>query len=250
MGGGSATSAADQETNKQIQTGIKAGTAQQELNQVNQVTPTGSLTYTQTGKNKDGTPIFTATSKLNQPFQNILDTGTGAAQGILDANKAKWAAGPNINETGITNQIMDWGKSYYQPIFDAQDNTQEAKLLNQGIAPGSEAWNNAKNLSSRNQNDAYTQLLLQGQGTAIDAAMQNYSAPLGALSTLLTGAQPNLSFAQTPQASVQQPDYQAAYQNAQSQNNSMLGGLFSIPKTILGGWASGGLGGGASGGLF
>ena len=242
MGGGSPGSDATKVTDKQIQTGIKAATAQQELNQVNQVTPTGSLTYTQTGKNKDGTPIFTATSALTQPFQNILNTGTSAAQGILDANKDKWASGPDINETGITDQIMKWGHDYYQPIFDSQNENQEAKLLNQGIAPGSKAWNDAVNLSSRNQNDAYTQLLLQGQGTAIDAASQNYNAPLTALSTLLTGAQPNLSFAQTPQANIQQPDYQGAYQNAQSNQNSMLGGLFSIPKTILGGWASGGLG--------
>ena len=275
-----------------LQYGIKAGTAQNELNQVNQVTPTGSLTYrpvmspvvpkldkmgrkivgpngkilTTGGKpvfNADGTPKTQAITKLNPAQQALLNAqtatntaGAGAACNIIGANAGKWAAGPDLgpmaDETGITKAIMGWGHDYLQPVFDSQNASADAKLANQGIAPGSEAWTNAHRDTARNQNDAYTQLLLQGQGQALSAQAQNmqrgemaYMDPLRAISTLSTGAQPSVQFAQTPQAGVQAPDYTTAannqYNAKKANSDALMGGLFKIPQTILGGWASGGL---------
>lgn len=251
-----------------LQYGIKAGTAQNELNQVNQQTPTGTLQYKQNGTNADGTPRYTAVTKLAPNQQKLLNTqtrastaGAGAGGRIINANAGQWAAGPDLgptaDETGITKSIMGWGQDYLQPVFDAQNASADAKLANQGIAPGSEAWMNAHRDSSRNQNDAYTKLLLEGQGQALAAQGLNmqrgemkYMDPLRALSTLSSGAQPSVNFAQTPQANVQSPDYaQAAqneYQSKKSNFDSMMGGLFKIPQTLLGGWASGGMGAGGS----
>lgn len=231
----------------------KAGIFQQGLNQVNQVTPTGSLTYRVSGKRADGSPIYTAVTKLTPNQQKLLYAHTGrdisgarTARDIIGKNAADWAAGPDMDETGITKAIMGWGQDYLQPVFDAQNASEEARLANQGIAPGSEAYQRAKMMSSRNQNDAYTKLLLEGQGQALSAAEAKYMDPLRAISTLSTGAQPGVNFAQTPQANVSSPDYANAAQNeyqAKEQNyNNMMSGLFKIPQTILGGWASGGFG--------
>lgn len=229
----------------------KAGIFQNELNQVGQVTPTGSLKYTQNGTNPDGSPRYVATTTLRPRQQNELNAQTGAgtaaanaATGIINSNASQFAAGPDVNETGITKAIMGWGQDYLQPVFDAQNASQTAKLANQGIAPGSEAYTNAMRDTSRNQNDAYTQLLLQGQGQALTAAEAKYNDPLKAIATLSGGSQPNVNYAQTPQAQVQSPDFgqlaQQQYQAQRSNYDSTLSGLFKIPTTLLGGWATGG----------
>ncbi len=283
--GGPSVPNANKVADQALQYGIKAGVAQNELNQVNQITPTGSLTYSPvkspdkwvakrgphgniardtTGKpvmvnmggkaqfNADGTPKTKAVTKLNPDQQALLNAqtatntaGAGAAGNIIGANAGNWAAGPDVNETGITKAIMGWGHDYLQPVFDSQNAAADAKLANQGIAPGSEAWTNAHRDTSRNQNDAYTQLLLQGQGQALSAAEAKYMDPLRAISTLSSGAQPAVNFAQTPQAGVTAPDYTTAannqYNAKKANSDALMGGLFKIPQTILGGWASGGL---------
>ena len=231
----------------------RAGIFQNELNQVNQRTPTGSLTYHRIGTNPDGSPIMRATTELTPQQRQLMQGQTNAdirsanaASGVIGANAGNWAAGPNMDETGITKAIMGWGQDYLQPVFDAQNASQDAKLQNQGIMPGTEAWTNAHRDTSRNQNDAYTKLLLEGQGQALSAAEAKYMDPLRAISTLKTGQQPTVNYAQTPQAGVSDPtNYSSnAYSsyNANKQNSdALMGGLFKIPQTILGGWASGGL---------
>jgi hypothetical protein len=238
--------------NQELQYGIKAGTAQNELNQVNQVTPTGSLRYKQVGKHPDGTPIWRATTALNAPQQALLNAQTGAATSgasavgnIIGANAGQWAAGPNMDETGITKALMGWGHEYLDPGFEHDAAAQDAKLANQGIAPGCVAYDAAVKARGRTKNDAYTQLLLQGQGQAMSAAEAKYMDPLRAISTLSSGAQPAVNFAQTPQAGVQAPNYgQAAnneYTAKKANSDALLNGLFRIPTTLLGGWSAGGL---------
>jgi hypothetical protein len=238
--------------NQGLQYGIKAGVAQNELNQVNQRTPTGSLTYKTVGHNKDGTPIVRAITALRPEQQALLNTqtatntaGATTAGNIIGANAGQWAAGPDMDETGITKALMGWGHEYLDPGFEHDAVAQDAKLANQGIMPGSEAYDNAVKARGRTRNDAYTQLLLQGQGQAQSAAEAKYMDPLRAISTLSSGAQPSVNFAQTPQAGVQAPDYAAAANNEyaakKSNSDALLNGLFKIPTTLLGGWAAGGL---------
>jgi hypothetical protein len=59
----------------QAQTASNQATAktQSELNNINQVTPYGSLTYDQTGSYEDGTPKYTQTVSLSPAQQNLLD---------------------------------------------------------------------------------------------------------------------------------------------------------------------------------
>jgi hypothetical protein len=73
------TAAAQAGANKE--TAIATG----EINRVNQYGPFGSSTYTVTGYNPDGTPIYAQNTNLSAPVQNILNTqlqNQQAAQGI------------------------------------------------------------------------------------------------------------------------------------------------------------------------
>src|SRR5712664_298219 len=66
----------------------KAGTQSQVGSMTNQVTPTGSLSYSQTGTSSDGTPLYTATTALSAPQQQLLNIlqGTQQAAGTAGQN--------------------------------------------------------------------------------------------------------------------------------------------------------------------
>jgi hypothetical protein len=54
----------------------------------------------------------------------------------------------------------------------------ETQLINQGLRPGSEAYDNAINLLSQQENDQRTQAVLQGLGLDISANTQGYNQAL------------------------------------------------------------------------
>jgi hypothetical protein len=74
-----ATAAAQSQYNKE------AAIAQANLDRIDQVTPWGSLTYTQTGTNADGTPKYEQTQTLTPAQQQLLDqqNAIGSALGGL-----------------------------------------------------------------------------------------------------------------------------------------------------------------------
>ena len=54
----------------------------------------------------------------------------------------------------------------------------ETQLINQGLRPGTEAYDNAINLLSQQENDQRTQAVLQGLGLDISANTQGYNQAL------------------------------------------------------------------------
>lgn len=76
----SATSTAAAQTKSNIDT----ATAQTRLNAIDQITPTGSLKYTQIGKNPDGTPKLQATTALTPAQQAIFDKQTQTGQNLAN----------------------------------------------------------------------------------------------------------------------------------------------------------------------
>jgi hypothetical protein len=117
--------------------------------------------------------------------------------------------------------LNKWSQQYVQPIFDQQSSNLEAQLRNQGLTPGSEAYNNAKNLLARNQGDVTNQYLQQNQGQAFNQALQQYQLPLQTAGSLYGAAMPTQpNFQQTPQAQIQPANYAGAAQNAYQGNLS------------------------------
>lgn len=208
----------------QQQYNINSGTAQQNLNMVDQTTPFGSLSYSQTGTNPDGTPKFSATQSYSQPVQQSIDSLLGKISG------SSGSADPTAYQ-------MDLYNKYYSPLNDQSQRKLDNTLQTQGITAGSDAYNNAQNLQARNVGDQQTNWLLNSTALA--------NQPYEQLASLRTGAAPG--FASTPTASVQPPNYQQAVQNqyqAQlAQSNALTQGLSGIAGTALGGWARGGFAG-------
>lgn len=231
----SATKAAAAQTKSNVDT----AKAQQNLNQVNQVTPTGSLTYTQNGTNPDGTPKTTATTALNAPTQQLLTSGQTGAQNLLNQINTN-TTNPQTLSQQTQTQLDDLASQRLDPALAKQRTSLEQRLANQHIAPGSEAYNNAITLDTQGANDARNNLILSGYSTANQAALNQSNLPYNQLASLLTGNQTaSVNPTSTPQAGVQGTDTSGLinqqYQNQLSQTNATNNAIGSAAGTI-GGW--------------
>jgi hypothetical protein len=202
-------------------------------NRINQQTPYGSLSYQQTGTDAQGNPIWSANQNLSPELQNLTQSSLAG----LQASQANPMYGINPGDT-YSNAIMQRLAPQQSQAREALD----AQLANQGIMPGSEAYNRAKTLLGQTQNDALTSAIVGGMQTGLQAqGLQNTTAA-------------NIRNLSTPgyvtpynQAAVAGPDYLSAYtsqnatdiarQNAEAAQRSSLlstlGGLGS--SAILGG---------------
>jgi hypothetical protein len=202
-------------------------------NRINQQTPYGSLSYQQTGTDAQGNPIWSANQNLSPELQQLTQSSLAG----LQASQANPMYGINPGDT-YSNAIMQRLAPQQSQAREALD----AQLANQGIMPGSEAYNRAKTLLGQTQNDALTSAIVGGMNTGIQAQnLQNTTA-----ANIRNLATPGYV---TPynQAAVAGPDYLSAYtsQNATdiaranaeaAQRSSLLGGLAGLGSSaILGG---------------
>lgn len=243
-----ATAQAQQQINQQ------SAVEQAEVNNVNQATPYGTLQYQQTGTNADGTPTFTSTSSLNPQEQQLFNTGLSTQNTVgTEANQLAKNLGPSITQgfdpstSAVTGELMNWQNQYMQPIFNQQQSNLNSQLAAQGITQGSEAYDNAQNLQSRNVDNAYESALATDEPLAYQQALETYQAPIQTLGTLLGESQPgsvSQSLTQTPQEQIQPANEESLveqqYAQQQQQYANTMQGLFSIPDALLGGWAKSG----------
>ena len=202
-------------------------------NRINQQTPYGSLSYQQTGTDAQGNPIWSANQQLSPELQQLTQSSLAG----LQASQANPMYGINPGDT-YSNAIMQRLAPQQSQAREALD----AQLANQGIMPGSEAYNRAKTLLGQTQNDALTSAIVGGMQTGLQAqGLQNTTA-----ANIRNLATPGYV---TPynQAAVAGPDYLSAYtsqnatdiarQNAEAaQRSSLLGGLAGLGSSaILGG---------------
>ena len=202
-------------------------------NRINQQTPYGSLQYQQTGTDAQGNPIWSANQQLSPELQQLTQSSLAG----LQASQANPMYGINPGDT-YSNAIMQRLAPQQSQAREALD----AQLANQGIMPGSEAYNRAKTLLGQTQNDALTSAIVGGMQTGLQAqGLQNTTA-----ANIRNLATPGYV---TPynQAAVAGPDYLSAYtsQNATdiaranaeaAQRSSLLGGLAGLGSSaILGG---------------
>ena len=202
-------------------------------NRINQQTPYGSLQYQQTGTDAQGNPIWSANQQLSPELQQLTQSSLAG----LQASQANPMYGINPSET-YSNAIMQ----RLQPQQRQQAEALDAQLANQGIMPGSEAYNRAKVLQGQTQNDALTSAIVGGMQTGLQAqGLQNTTA--ANIRNLATPGYVN----PYNQATVAGPDYLSAYtsqnatdiarQNAEAaQRSSLLSGLAGLGSSaILGG---------------
>lgn len=245
----------------QTATNIGSAIAEGKMNQVNQVGPDGSLTYSQSGTydyvdpltgRVHKIPLTTATTSLSAAQQKIKDqddlasfnlsslaaSQSGRLQGLLDRPIS-------LDNDAVEGRLMELGSKRLRPELDRSRSSLETRLADQGIKLGSSAYDRAMSGQGEKESDAWNQLLLSGRSQSINELLTERNQPLNEISALLSGSavsQPN--FVNTPQSSVANTDYAglvnanyqqqlAAWQQKQQSQNSALGGMFGLAGTAL-----------------
>ena len=235
------------------------------LNAINQRDPYGSLQFNQIGTWADGTPRFEAVQSLAPEEQRALDLSRQAQDiygqaGVqqLQSVRERLATPLNLNNEAVEGRLMELGSRRLNPVLTERRNAMDTRLRQQGLMPGTQAYDVAMRGVGEAENDAFNQLLLQGRGQAINEILTERASPLNEAAALLTGQQVQApSFVNTPQTSVAPTDYmqaealrQASLNNAFNAKNqayqTQLAGMYQLGSTALGGAsrvAMGGIGG-------
>lgn len=233
--------------------------AQAALNNVNQVTPYGNLTYTAGAGTsvKDPTtgksymiPDYTATTTLAPAQQQLLD------QNNAEQLKLNNIAGQQTDRIGSllgtnvdlsSGNIANYVNTHYNDDFQRQQaidaNNLNSNLADRGIKPGSTAYTQAMNDYSTQKYNAWDNLIGSQYANAQNAILTERNQPLNEVSALLGGSQVSQpTFQSTPQTGIGSTDVagitQQAYQNQASQTNAFNGGLFGLGGAALSGWAT------------
>jgi hypothetical protein len=171
-------------------------------NRINQNTPYSSLNYTQS-VDQYGNPTWTANQQLSQPLQDLT---TSSLQG-LQASQANPMYGINPGQT-YSDAIMQ----RLQPQMAQQAQSNTAALANQGIVPGTQAYDNAMRTFQQGQNDQLTSAVVGGMNTGMQAQnLQNQTA-----ANIKSLASPGYVNPYS-QAAVAGPDYLGAYTTSNAQ---------------------------------
>lgn len=194
-----------------------AAEAQAKSGHINQTNPFGSTSWSQDPK----TGAYSQTTGFAPELQQ-------AAGGIMDQMVSQSNAG------GAADAVYNQMTSRLDPRFGQQEESLRAQLANQGLDPGSEAYNNAYGNFSRERNDAYQTAANNSVLEGLKASMVPYQQ-LGALNSLLsTGLSGN--GAQTQYLNAANQAYQGAqnqYGAQQAGKNSTLGGIGSLAAFAL-----------------
>jgi len=192
---GGATNPYMQAANAQALGNLAGAQTATQANRVNQNTLYGGLQYQQ-GVDANGNPTWTA----NQ-------TGTNQTQGLVNSSLAGLQQSINNPMYGINpgETYSDAIMRRLQPQMAQSKEMQDAQLANQGIVPGTQAYDNAMRTFNQGQNDLLTSAQIQGMNTGLQA-QQLQGTQAGQIKALTT---PNLINAPT-QAAVAGPDYMGA----------------------------------------
>jgi len=177
-------------------------------NRVNQITPYGNLTYSESGTDTRGNPIWTATQTLSPAQQQLLDYQNQTSAGLGRLSQTGLGYVENMLNTPFdTSRLPTTGFNPSQSYQDAymqrlapqiqqgQERTQQ-RLANQGIDIGSEAYDRAMQAQAKAENDLLLGATTQGFGVGQQARQQALqeqaylrNEPLNTLSAVRTGAQ-------------------------------------------------------------
>jgi hypothetical protein len=166
-----------------------------QANRVNQNTAYGGLQYQQ-GTDQYGNPTWTANQTTNPQTQGLINSSLGNLQSAQ--NNPLYGINPGENYSdAIMRRLL--------PQIAQSDQSQTAALANQGIVPGTVAYDNAMRTYNQSKNDLLTSAQIGGMNTGLQA-QSLLGTQAGQIKNLAT---PNLINAPT-QAAVAGPDYTGA----------------------------------------
>lgn len=249
----SATATAAAQTGSNRDTAI----AQQLLNMTNQVTPEGNLTYSQTGNSSyigaDGKPVniptFTSTQTLSPEQQRIYEQGVQGDTAMNDIALGQIGRIGGVLNTPFkydTSDYEKWAGDLYGKLNNETNAgniaAMEQRLANQGLQPGTPAYDDAMRNLTYGQEKGRNDFLLGAYNTGMNTALTERNQPLQEVNALMSGSQVSQpTFTNTPQTGVNGTDVAGLINNQYNQQNAnyqaKLGGLFGLGSAALGGWA-------------
>lgn len=240
----------------QTATNIGTAIANNTMGNVNQITPDGSLTYSQTGTTKwtdpnNGKvydlPQITATQELSENGKALKAKSDETKLGLATlANDQTARLQGHLSEpVDLSREALDgYISDNFQDDFDQQWGQREAdletRLSQQGIRRGSAAYDRAMAEYNTARGGAHDNFLGNMYSMAKQTKLAERNAPINEVSALMSGsqvAQPQFTNAQgatmptTDVAGLINRNYDqrlGAWQRNQSMRNGMLGGLFSL----------------------
>jgi hypothetical protein len=169
---------------------LEATRAAAKANRINQITPYGSLTYSQSGSDPDAG--WTQTLSLSPEQQQLLKAQNQTSLGLAGLQNqglsyVRDALAKNITMGDLPASMVNAGQTgqdaimaRVRPEMDRQRAGLQTQLANQGIPLGSEAYENAMRIQGQRENDAMMQAGLYG----IDVGQKAQTQQLGLLSAL------------------------------------------------------------------
>ncbi|MEN9708096.1 MAG: hypothetical protein RIQ68_504 [Pseudomonadota bacterium] len=227
------------------------------LNRINQSSPFGSISYSQTGTDPTtGAPMYSQSTQLSPQLQSLLNSQIGAQQGISGAisnqigNLPTGAFNPNIDVGNIQQNSFDSQMAQLQPQFDQGAKSLEGTLSDRGIPIGSEIWNDQTGNYNRAKDTSILGASRQAQQDATNEAQrqfsnqyQQYMSPYQQLSSLMGNSQSvsNPSFSSFAQSSAAPTNtaqntwnaYQADVAANNASNANWANGALGIGKLAL-----------------
>lgn len=243
------------------------------LNNVNQVTPYGSISYSDPSNgvyDPNKAPQFSSTITLSPEQQAIYDSQTANEQSLLNMGTDQLGRinqsisspysysgmGNEVSADDLATQTKRFEDALYSrinPQFERDEEAMRTRLINQGIGQNSEAYNREMERFNQAKNDARMQATLQGAqygGTLQNQALQRRNqsiqeydaqrnAPLNEYIGLTSGVQvQNPQFSSQGYGGAQSGDIQGAtqnaYNNAMQQYNAKVAGNNSTQSSLFG----------------
>lgn len=197
-------------------------------NRINQYTPYGSLIYSHTGSDPDAG--WSQTVNLSPAQQQLLDAQNRTSLGLSGLmgqglGYVRDALGHGITLADLPKSMVDAGQTgqdalmaRFAPQIAQSRAALENQLANQGIMPGSEAYDNAMRTQQQSENDLRMQAALKG----IDVGNQAQTQQLGLLQALRNDPINVLNAVRTG-AQVTNPAFERVAQQGLTQGPDLLG---------------------------
>ncbi|WP_028747983.1 tail fiber domain-containing protein [Rhizobium mesoamericanum] len=251
----------------QTSTNVDTAIANAGLSHTNQITPDGSLTYSQTGTqtmtDQNGKtyylPTYTATQSYSPANQAIYNQTQQTQLGLAklaneQTGKISDLLGTNVDlsKENIDRYTNDHWINGFNDTWDRNQASLEQKLADQGIKMGTPAYFNAMNDFTKQKQSANDQYLGDMYSNAQSSILTQRNQPINEISALMSGSQINQpNYVNTPstqlptvdQAGLINDNYNqklGIYNQQVANQNAAMGGLFGLGSSLLGGWAMGG----------
>lgn len=262
---------------------------QNAINHSNVTTPYGSQTFTPRVDPTTGATMFDQNISVSPQVQQLIDQQgkNDLALGNTSSNMLKTiddtyskpmdtsglpkllgADDLQAQRQAVSDALYQRQAAYLDPQFEARQKAQDAKLANQGITLGSEAYKNAQDDESRAREFSYGQardsaiagglnettqlanLSSSQRAQMLAEAFAKRSQPINEFSALQTNSQVNVPQFQNPNAAQVQPTDTAGniwnnfnglmgiYNSKTGSSNSLLSGLMGLGGQLGGAYLS------------